>query len=92
MQHSQQGHIMSQPPHGQPYPSHQHQAQRQAPPQHGMGLQQHLKRQASQLRTQYPDTRWCAVYVDYSTSAKVEQKDEFIDEAELLQTIPKTNV
>ena len=66
---------------------HHHGAQHQAPP-----MQTYLKRQASQLRTQYPDTCWCAVYIDSSSQASSNQQNDYINENELLEPIPKTNV
>ena len=80
--------------HGGGHQAHQAHQARQG--HQGRPMQQNfLKRQASQLRTQYPDTQWCAVYIDTTTTATqatTARANDYINENELLEPIPKTNV
>lgn len=50
-----------------------------------------LKRQASDLKSMYPITRWCAVYVDTKSNGS-QQNDFFDDSMDVSTPVPSTNV
>eukprot|EP00483_Globobulimina_turgida_P008530 UN08547 len=65
----------------------QHRHQHQHYPQHQAPVQ--LKRQASDLKSMYPETKWCACYVNTKSSSSA---SDFDDNLDVTSQIPSTNV
>ena len=76
----------------QPPNYHRHQQLNYGQPQPQQPIQ--LKRQASDLKSMYPITRWCAVYVDTkSTGSGLGGGGDWVDDnMDVTSSIPSTNV